>query len=207
MCNRIAYLAVFLFVSLAAQAQINVFMGGNLQGHYSWIRGDEPVMEFGFGGGFNFVYWEYEYWFLKAGLDYYNLNSTALAYPDDFGVEPEDAEDKINIRYTEHAVGIPLIFYFRPYESRANAMLLTGSLSTLFVAGLKENSEEYGETVVKGAALKPMIKSRVGIGVGYQRQLDKHMFLNIVPSFNVDLRGHVAFNSVSLTMELIFGVY
>ena len=207
MCKKSIYLILFLLVSFTARAQINVFMGGNLQGHYSWVRGDEAVMEFGFGGGINFVYWEYEYWFMKAGLDYYNLNSTALDYPDDFGVEPEDAEDKINISYTEHAVGIPLIVYFRPYESRANALLVTGSLTTLFVASLKENYEEYGELVVKGAALKPRIKSRVVIGVGYQRQLDKHIFLNIVPSFNVDLRGHVAFNSISQTTELIFGIY
>lgn len=207
MCKRIVYLAVFLLVSFSARAQINVFMGGNLQGHYSWIREDEPLQELGFGGGINLVYWEYEYWFLKAGLDYYNLNSTALAFPDDFGVEPENAADKINISYTEHAVGIPLIFYFRPYESRANAILVTGSLSTLFVASLKAHSEEYGDTTVKGAALKPRIKSRVGIGVGYQRQLDKNVFLNIVPSFNMDLRGHVAFNTISLTTELIFGIY
>jgi hypothetical protein len=207
MCKRIAPFAVLLLVSLAARAQINVFVGGNLQGHYSWIREDEPLMELGFGGGINFVYWEYEYWFLKAGLDYYNLNSTALNYPDDFGIEPENAEDKINISYTEHAIGLPLMFYFRPYESRANALLVTASLSTLFVAGLKEDSEDYGETVLKGAALKPRIKSRVGIGVGYQRQLDKNMFLNIVPAFNMDLRGHVAFNTISVTTELIFGIY
>lgn len=207
MSKRFVYLSFFLLVSLASQAQINVYMGGNLQSNYSWIRGDEPVKEFGFGGGVNFIYWEYEYWFLKTGLDYYNLNSTALEYPYDFGIEPEDAEDKINIGYTEHAVGIPLTFYFRPYEWRANTILLTGSLTTKFVVSMKEHSEEYGEIVLKGSDLNTRIKSNVGFGVGYQRQLDKHMFLNIVPSFNLDLRGHVAFNSITLTTELIFGIY
>jgi hypothetical protein len=207
MYRRVLYLIVFLLVSVAAQAQINVYMGGNLQGNYSWIRGDEPVMDFGFGGGFNFVYWEYEYWFLKVGLDYYNKNSAVLEYPDDYGVEPEDAADMINIDYAEHAVGIPLTFYFRPYESRANTLLLTASLTTIYVASLKMNSEEYGELALKGSEVKPRVKSSVGFGVGYQRQLDKHMFLNIVPSYNMDLRGKVAFNSINLTMELIFGVY
>jgi hypothetical protein len=207
MFKKAAYLTVFLLASLAGQAQINVYMGGNLQGNYSWIRGDEPVMDFGFGGGVNFVYWEYEYWFFKAGLDYYNRNSTVLDYPDDFGIEPENADDRINISYTEHAVGIPLTVYFRPFERGANTLLLTGSLTPRFVVALKQDSEEYGEIVLKGSQLKTKVKSNVGIGVGYQRQLDKHMFLNIVPSFNVDLRGDVAFNSITLTTELIFGIY
>lgn len=207
MLKRSLYLIAFLLISMAGQSQINVFMGGNLQGNYSWIRGDEAVMEFGFGGGLNFVYWEYEYWFLKAGLDYYNRRSTILAYPYDYGVEPEYAGDKINISHLQHAVGIPVVFYFRPYEWRANTLLLTGSLTTMFVAGLKETSEEYGEIMVKGDKLKSRVNSSVGLGIGYQRQLDKHVFLNIVPSFNVDLRGHVAFNSITLTTELIFGIY
>ena len=88
MYRKAIYLTILLLASIAARAQINVFLGGNLQGNYSWIRGDEPVLEAGFGGGFNFVYWEHEYWFLKAGLDYYNRSSTVLEYPDDYGVEP-----------------------------------------------------------------------------------------------------------------------
>lgn len=207
MSRKIVYLTLFLLVSLASQAQVNVYMGGNLQGNYSWIRGDEPLMEFGFGGGVNFIYWEQEYWFLKVGLDYYNLNSTVLEYPYDFGIEPQDAEDKINIGYTEHAVGIPLTFYFRPYERGTNTILLTSSLTTKFVVSMEEHSEEYGEIVLKGSDLNNRIKSSVGWGVGYQRQLDKHMFLNIVPSFNMDLRGHVVYSSITLTTELIFGFY
>lgn len=207
MYRKVIYFIILLLTPIAARAQINVFMGGNLQGNYSWIRGDEPVLEFGFGGGLNFVYWEYEYWFLKAGLDYYNRSSTVLEYPDDYGIEPEDAEDKINISYTEQSIGIPLTFYFRPYERRASALLITASLTTMFVTSLQENSEEYGELILKGSGLKPTIKSSLGFGVGYQRQLDKNRFLNFVPSFNLDLRGHAAFNSITLTTELIFGIY
>ena len=207
MYKRVLYLVVFLLVTLAAQAQINVYMGGNLQGNYSWIRGDEPNMDFGFGGGFNFVYWEYEYWFLKAGIDYYNKNSSVLEYPDDYGVEPEDSDDKIRIDYSENSIGIPLTFYFRPYERRANTLLLTGSLTTMYVVSLKMDSEEYGELALKGNDLNPRVKSSIGFGVGYQRQLDKHRFLNIIPSYNMDLRGKVAYNSITLTVELIFGVY
>ena len=81
--KRAVYLALFLLVSVASQAQINIYVGGNLQGNYSWIRGDEATMEPGFGGGVDFIYWEYEYWFLKAGIDYYHKTSSALYCPCD----------------------------------------------------------------------------------------------------------------------------
>jgi len=77
----------------------------------------------------------------------------------------------------------------------------------LFVISLKENSEEYGEIILKGTDLNTRIKTNVGIGVGYQRQLDQHKYLNLVPSYNIDLRGDRAFNSITLTAELIFGIY
>ena len=207
MLKSAVYLLVFLIATVAAQAQINVYLGGNIQGNYSWIRGDEPTMEPGFGGGVNFIYWEYEYWFLKAGIEYYHKISSIMEYPDDYGIEPEDADDKIRITFTEQSIGIPLTVYFRPYEWRANTILIAGTLNTMFVASLKENSEEYGELVLKGNDLKTRIKSNVGIGVGYQRQLDKHMFLNFIPSYNIDLRGDRAFNSITLSAELIFGIY
>jgi hypothetical protein len=205
--KRALYLVVFLTGSIASQAQINMYLGGNLQGNYSWIRGDGATKEPGFGAGVSFIYWEYEYWFLKAGIEYNYLNSTILDYPDDYGIIPEDENDKINITYTEHGIGIPITIYFRPYEWGANTILITGSLKPIFVASQKANSEEYGEIVLKGTDLKTRIKTNVGIGVGYQLQLDKHMFLNIIPSYNIDLRGDKTFNSITLSAEFIFGIY
>ena len=207
MLKRAVYLIVFLLASVAGEAQINAYLGGNLSANYSWIRGGDASMEPGFGGGVNFVYWEYEYWFLKAGLDYYRKTSTMMDYPDDFGVEPENADDKINITFAEQSIGIPLTAYFRPYEWGSNTILLTASLRTLFVISLKEDSEEYGEITLKGTDLNTRIKTNVGIGVGYQRQLDQHMYLNFIPSYNIDLRGDRAFNSITLTVEWILGIY
>jgi hypothetical protein len=77
----------------------------------------------------------------------------------------------------------------------------------MVVAHLKERSEEYGDIALKGDDIERRVKSNVGVGVGYQRQLEKHTYLNIIPSFNVDLRGDRAFNSITLTAELIFGIY
>jgi len=207
MFKRAVYLAVFLLLSVSAKAQINVYMGGNLQGNYSWIRGDEHTMKPGVGGGFSFVYWEYEYWFMKAGLDYYHKTSTILDYPDIFGIAPEGPDDKINITFTEQTVGIPLVVYFRPYEWGPNSLLITGSLTTMVVAHFKGSSEEYGETVLKGTDIKTRIKTNVGIGAGYQRQLDRYTFLNIYPSYNIDLRADQPYTSITLTAELVFGVY
>jgi len=205
--KKAVYLAVFSLFSVASNAQINLYVGGNLQGNLSWLRGDEPTLEPGFGGGFSFVYWEYEYWFLKAGLDYHYKTSAMLDYPEDYGIEPTSPDDKVKITFTEQTIGIPVTIYFRPVERGANALLLAGTLQSDIILGLKENTEDYGELVLNGSQIKSRIKTNLGIGVGYQRQLDQHMFLNILPSFNVDLRSVRAFNSITLTAELIFGVY
>jgi hypothetical protein len=207
MLKRAIYFLAFILFATTAGAQINIYLGGNLQGNYSWIRGDEHTYNPGFGGGFSFVYWEYEYWFLKAGLDYDYKSSSALRYPDEYGVEITSPDDKINITYTEQTIGVPLTIYFRPFESGANTMLVTGTLEMMIVAHLKESSEEFGEIVRHGSEVKSRTKTAVGVGVGYQRQLDKHMYLNIYPSFNLDIRAQRAFNSVTLTAELLFGVY
>jgi hypothetical protein len=207
MLKRAVYLVIFLSISLSAEAQINLYMGGNVQGNYTWIRGDEPSYNPGFGGGFSFVYWEYEYWFIKAGIDYHHKSSSIMDYPDIFDVEPLDPDDKIRIGYSEHAVGIPLTFYFRPYERGENALLLTGTLETIGVASLKADSEEYGELVLPASGARTFVKTNIGLGIGYQRQLEKHTFLNFVASYNMDVRGTPSFNCISLTAELIFGVY
>jgi len=207
MMKRAVYLAVFLLFSLAAEAQINLYIGGNVQANASWLRGDEPSLKPGFGGGFSFVYWEFEYWFLKAGIDYNYKNSSMLDYPDDYGIEPTGPDDRVITSFTEQSVVLPLTIYFRPFERGANTMLIAGTMQVGVVAGLKKNTEEYGELVLKGTEIKGRTKTTVGFGVGYQRQLDTHTFLNIVPSFNVDVRSVRAFNSITLTAELIFGVY
>ena len=207
MLKKVVYMGLFFIVSVAAHAQINVYLGGNLQSNYSWIRGDEPTMEPGFGGGISLIYWEHEYWFLKAGMDYNRKTSTILEYPYDYGITPENPDDKINITFTEQTIGIPLTVYFRPYEWGANTILITGSLKAMIVASLKESSEEYGDLVLKGTDVKTRTKTNLGIGIGYQRQLDSHMFLNILPSYNIDLRGDRSYNSITLAVELIFGIY
>lgn len=207
MIKKALFLALFLLLTLASRAQINLYMGGNIQGSVTSIRGDESTSNPGFVVGASFVYWESEYWFFKTGLDYYYRTSSILDYPDVFGVDPVGPDDKIRITYEEHAVGVPISFYFRPVESGGNTLLVTASLNTLIVAGFKASSEEYGEVALKGTDVKHRVKANIGLGVGYQRQLDEHMFLNMIPSFNMDLRGDKTFNSFTITAELIFGVY
>jgi hypothetical protein len=205
--KRAIYIVAFLALASAAGAQINIFLGGNLQGNLSWLRGDEHTFKPGFGGGFSFVYWEYEYWFIKAGLDYQYKSSSCLTYPDQYDVEITGPDDRINIGFTEQTIGIPLVLYFRPVESGENTLLIVGKLETILVVHLKENSDEFGEVVRHGTEVKSRIKTGLGLGAGYQRQLDRNLYLNIYPSFNIDLRGYRAFNSVTLTAEILFGVY
>jgi len=205
--KRAIYILGFLFAASTVGAQINIYVGGNLQGNYSWIRSDETSFKPGFGGGFSFVYWEYEYWFIKAGIDYHYKASSSYEYPEIYGVTDFGPDDFINIDINEQFVGIPLTVYFRPYESGENALLVTVSMETLLTAHLKANNEEYGEVILKGSEVKSRVRTSLGIGVGYQRQLDGHTFLNIYPSFNIDVRAYRPFNTINLTAELLFGVY
>lgn len=207
MLKRAVYLLAFLLVSLAAEAQVNVFLGGSLQGNYSSIRGDEPTYNPGFGAGFTFIYWEYEYWFIKTGFDYYYKSSSVLDYPDIYEVPVLDPDDKIRISYTENAVGLPISLFFRPYESGANALLLTATLEMIVIASLKADSEEYGEMVLEGSSQRNWTKSNVGFGVGYQRQIDRNAFINIVASYTMDIRSTPSFNTINLSLEFIFGAY
>lgn len=205
--KRALNLFFLLLFSAGAFSQINIYLGGNLQGNYSWVRGDEHTFRPGFGGGFSFVYWEYEYWFLKAGIDYSFKKSSSLRLPENYEVPITGPEDKVQITFTEQSIGIPLTAYFRPYESGENSLLILGTLEMMFVAHLKEDTEEYGELVLSGNEISTRTKTNVGIGVGYQRQLDQHRYLNIYPSYKMDIRADRAFNSINLTAELIFGVY
>lgn len=205
--KRAVYAVCFLMVTSLAGAQINIYLGGNLQGNYSWIRGDENTFKPGFGGGFSFVYWEYEYWFFKAGLNYHYKQSSSLEYPDYYDVEITSPDDRVNLERFEHLIGIPLTIYFRPLESGENTLLLVGSLETMYTLGVRENSAEFGEVSKKGTEIKSRVKTNLGLGVGYQRQLDRHLYLNIYPMFNLDMRAERPFNSVTLTAELLFGVY
>jgi hypothetical protein len=205
--KRTIFLLLLIPLSFNAFSQINIFLGGNLQGNYSWVRGDEHTYHPGFGGGFSFVYWEYEYWFLKAGIDYSYKKSSSLQLPENYEVPITGPEDKVQITFTEQSIGIPLTVYFRPYEWGDNSLLVTGSLEMMFVAHLKEDTREYGELVLSGNQVSTRTKTNVGVGAGYQRQLDQHIFLNIYPSFKMDIRADRAFNTINLTAELIFGIY
>ena len=201
------WIVPFFLLSQVAEAQIDIFLGGTLQGNYSWMKGDNHTIQPGFGGGFSFIYWEYEYWFLKTGINYTRKSSSSLRYPDDFDEPVTSPDDKVQITFTEQSIGIPLMIYFRPYESGANTLLITGSLEPMYVAHLKESTGEFGDLIMTGGAIDSRIKTNLGIGLGYQRQIDRDIFLNIVPSFNMDIRSPRAYQSITLTAELIFGIY
>lgn len=207
MFRRAVYLVLFFMISLSAHGQINLYLGGNLHGNYSVIRGEDPTFEPGFGGGLSFAYWEYEYWFLKAGLDYHKKSSSRMDYPDVFGVTPAGPDDMIRIHSIDHTVGIPLTVYFRPLERGPSTLLIAGTFESQLLVMAKESSDEWGEVVLKGRDLNKRTKTSLGFGIGYQGQLQEHTYLNIVPTYNIDIRSAREYNSIMLTIELIFGIY
>lgn len=205
--KRAIYILGFLLLASTAGAQINIFLGGTLQGNYSWIRSEEKSYKSGFGGGFSLVYWEYEYWFLKSGINYTHKSSSSYEYPDIYGDTDYGPNDKINIDFTEQCLGLPLAIFFRPWESGDNAMLVTGSLELLFSLHQTASNQEYGDLVFTGSDIDSRMKTNLGIGVGWQRQLDRNTYLNLYPSYNMDIRANRPFNSITLTAEILFGVY
>ena len=205
--KKAIYILGFLLTASTAGAQINIYLGGNLQGNYSWIRSEQTSYNPGFGVGLSFVYWEYEYWFIKAGVDYIYKASSSYEYPDIYEVPDFGPDDKINIDINEQSIGIPITIYFRPYESGNNALLLLGTLKTMISINQKAYNEEYGELVFSGSDIPTRLKTNIGFGVGWQRQLDRYKYLNIYPSFNMDIRAERPFDSITLTAEFLFGVY
>lgn len=205
--KRAIYILGFLITASTAGAQINIYLGGNLQGNYSWIRSEQSSYNPGFGVGVSFAYWEYEYWFLKAGVDYLNKSSSSYEYPDIYEVPDYGPDDKINIDITEQNIGIPISIFFRPFESGNNALLILGTLEIMIGVHQKAYNEEYGELVFTGSDIQSQIKTNIGIGVGWQRQLDRYKYLNIYPSYNMDIRADRPFNSIKLTVEFLFGIY
>lgn len=205
--KKAIYMLGFLLSATTAGAQINIFLGGNLQGNYSWIRSEQTSYEPGFGGGISFAYWEYEYWFIKAGLDYHHQASSSYEYPDIYEVPDYGPNDQITVDFTEQNIGIPIAFYFRPYESGENAFLIIAGLETLITLEQKASNEVYGELIFTGSDIESRLKTNLGIGAGWQRQLDKNTYLNLYPSFKFDIRAERPFNSITLTAEILFGVY
>ncbi len=198
---------LFLGLGFAARGQINIYLGGSLNGQYNWIRGDEHTFEPGFGGGLSFVYWEYEFWFIKAGLNYSYKSAARLAYPDMFETLIESPEDKVIIDFTEQTLSLPVTVYLRPWEKGNNALLVAGTVEMMSVLKLNQQSEEFGEINLNASEAKTWTKTNLGFGVGYQRKLQKHSYLNLVPSFNLDVRGYRAYTGFMLSVEYILGVY
>ena len=97
--------------------------------------------------------------------------------------------------------------FLRPYESGKNALLIIGTLEPMFTFHEKAYNEEYGELVITGSDIESRLRTNIGIGVGWQRQLARYTYLNLYPSFSFDLRADRPFNSITLTAEILFGVY
>lgn len=207
---RIKFLFLILiafFLFSGAKAQINTFVGGNLQGSYSVVRENDASYKPGFGGGLNFYYWEYTYWFIKAGIDYSYKTSSYHDYPDVFGDTYLDYPDPVDINYIQHDISIPLSAYFPLLERQGNYFILVGTLEMAYAITGKLSNPEIGTLQLKGDDIKNRLRTAIGIGAGYQVQLDKNIYLNAFPSYNIDMRADRPFNSIRLTVEVMFGIY
>ena len=97
--------------------------------------------------------------------------------------------------------------YFSVLENRGNALLLAGTMEIAYTTFVSQQNDLLGEIKLKGKHIQNPLKTSVGFGVGYQRQIERNIFINAVPSFNVELRAPRPFNTIKLTVEVMFGVY
>ncbi|MBN2698370.1 MAG: hypothetical protein JXR52_06055 [Bacteroidales bacterium] len=208
MRHKIIVPALFLFWSSSAiHAQINTYLGANIQGLYTGLRMENASYRPGFGTGASIYYWEYDYWFIKAGIDYMYKSSLFPGSPILFDQAPPDPDREIMVDYRQHDVGIPITAYFRLIEQGGNALLLTGTLEMSLALKAVLNAGDYESLVLTGNDIDKPLRTNLGVGAGYQLQINRETYFNIIPSFHLDLRSDRPFNVFKLTVEMMFGVY
>ncbi|HDR68105.1 MAG TPA: hypothetical protein ENN61_03545 [Bacteroidaceae bacterium] len=198
---------VFILMVSVIKAQINTYVGGTIQGLYTGARIDNATYKPGFGIGAAIYYWEFNDWFFKTGIDYTLKSSSFFDSPVLFGQAYQDDANDIKIDYRQHDLGIPLTIYFRLIERSSNAMLLTGTLEMSYALAGIMKSDGFDKVILTGRDFDKRLRTAVGIGVGYQWQIDRDLFFNLIPSYNVDLRSERPFNTFKLTVEMMFGIY
>ncbi len=207
--RRITFLVVFLtLISLQhTVAQINTFIGASVTPSFTGVRSDEASFRPGFSTGFTYVYWDFTNWFFKSGLNYSFRSSEILDYPQYFTNVYNNPPVPVRLVYDQRNLAVPLTAYFAFYNRNQNALLVTAGMELLVTTSVTYTHETYGSSTLKRASLDNRFKTQLGLGVGYQRQLTDFLYLNLVPSFYMDIRSDRPFNSIRLTMELIYGIY
>ena len=189
------------------QAQINTFMGVTVSPSLTGVRQTEASYRPGFSAGVSYIYWDFTNWFIKSGLEYTFRSSEILDYPEYFEGVRNDPPVPVHMVFDQKNIMIPLTAYFAFFNKAENALLLTAGMELMVTTSVSYSHDTYGKATLRGDDLDNRFKTHLGIGVGYQRQLSRFLYLNAVPSFYMDVRSDRPFNSIRLTLELIYGVY
>jgi len=207
--RRITLLLGFLILTSLqhAGAQINTFAGASFTPSFTGVRSDDASFRPGYSAGFSYIYWDFTNWFIKSGINYSFRSSEILDYPEYFTNVYNNPPVPVRMVYDQRSLAVPLTAYFAFYNRNENALLVTAGMELLLTTSVTYTHDTYGSSTLRSADLDNRFKTQLGLGVGYQRELTNFLYLNLVPSFYMDIRSDRPFNTIRLTMELIYGIY
>ncbi len=205
---RKVFIAVlFLLIVSTGSAQINSFVGAMAFPTIGKTRVYDGSMALGYGGGITYVFWEYKEWFIKSGAEFISRSSMIRDIPRHFEVPSGSELVLTDVNYQQQDLAIPIAVYYLPYEKKGNAVLVMGGMNVMYSIREKYMHDTYGSVVFSGEDIENEVKIGFTLGAGYQRELSNIMFLNVFPTFNMEIKANKPFTSIGLTVELIYGIY
>ncbi len=205
--RRYIFLISLLSIFFTGTSQITSFIGARAYPTIGKTRASNSSMSVGYGAGITYIFWEYEDWFIKTGADYLSRSSQVNELPRYFQVPFGQELQKIDMRYTQNDINIPIAVYYLPYREKGNAVIVMGGMDVMYSMETKYEHEVYGSALFSGEDIDQHIKIGFSFGAGYQREFSDVLFLNVLPTMNLDIRSDKPFISFGLTLEMIYGFY
>ena len=205
--RRYIVLISLLSIFFTGTSQITSFLGVHGYPTLGKTRASNTALSVGYGAGLTFVFWEHEDWFIKSGADYLSRSSKVFELPRYFEVPAGQELQRIDMRYTQNDINIPFAVYYLPYRKKGNAIIVMGGMDVMYTMQSKYDHEEYGSVVFAAEEIDQNVKIGFSLGAGYQREFSDVLFLNILPTLNLDVKSDKPFTSFGLTLEMIYGIY
>ncbi|MFC2129311.1 hypothetical protein ACFLQX_00875 [Bacteroidota bacterium] len=205
--RRFTLIVCMLSIYMTSSAQITSFVGGRVYPTFGKTRVYDGSFALGYGAGFTYVFWEYDAWFIKAGVDFVSRSSNIVDIPRYFEVPLSEELVTVDIHYTQQDIDLPVALYYRLYEQRDNAFIVMGGMDIIYTLRTLYQHDTYGKSIVIGDDNKQRINIGFSLGAGYQREISNIFFINILPTINLDIRSEKPFTYFGLTVEMIYGIY
>ena len=198
--------ALFLAALSNMDAQHIHYLSGTLNTGISKVREPDSRFNLTYGGQFSYVFWENPGWYLKYGLGFSSQASGIFEYPLLFDVSQEELNKKTDMSYNRMDFYIPLQGFFTFYRYRRESFFALAGLELNYSFREIYTHDEYGKVKVPFDDIDKRIKSAAMIGIGYQKEFSRLQYLNLYPSFSMELRAERPFYAIKLNAEFIYAL-